>query len=206
MGDLALAAAAGGRAAAPVQASFTRLTDQEGRETFPSLSPDGDFFVYAKATAPGNLDLYLQRVGGGNPINLTADSPVDDTQPAFSPDGQQIAFRSERDGGGIFVMGATGESVRRLTDFGYNPAWSPDGREIVVATEGVSDPGVRHADQPALAGRPGDRREAPARPRATPCSRAGRRTARASPTGACPPAAPSGRSGRCPRTAAIPCR
>ncbi len=32
-------------------------------------------------------------------------------------------------------MGATGESVRRLTDFGYNPAWSPDGNEIACATE-----------------------------------------------------------------------
>jgi hypothetical protein len=44
------------------------------------------------------------------------------------------APRSEREGGGIFVMGATGESVRRLTDFGYHPAWSPDGRQRVVST------------------------------------------------------------------------
>jgi len=63
----------------------------------------------------------LQRVGGKNPINLTKDSAVDDTQPAFSPDGERIAFRSDRDGGGIFVMGATGESVKRLTGFGYTP-------------------------------------------------------------------------------------
>jgi serine/threonine protein kinase/Tol biopolymer transport system component len=129
--------------AAPVQGNLTRLTDQEGRESFPSLSPDGGFFVYAKATSAGNLDLFLQRIGGGNPINLTADSPVDDTQPAFSPDGQQIAFRSERDRGGIFLMGATGESVRRVTDFGFNPSWSPDGWKLVIATEGAIDPGVR---------------------------------------------------------------
>jgi eukaryotic-like serine/threonine-protein kinase len=129
--------------AVPLQATFTRLTDQEGRELFPSLSPDGEYFVYARETASGNLDVYLQRVGGSNPINLTADSPVEDTQPAYSPDGKQIAFRSDRDGGGIFLMGATGESVRRLTDFGYNPAWSPDGREILVATEGISGPGLR---------------------------------------------------------------
>jgi Tol biopolymer transport system component len=35
-------------------------------------------------------------------------------------------------------MGATGESVRRLAGFGYNPAWSPDGKEIAVATESVA--------------------------------------------------------------------
>jgi serine/threonine protein kinase/Tol biopolymer transport system component len=129
--------------AAPAQVTFTRLTDQEGRETFPSVAPNGSEFVYARETSPGNLDLYSQRIGGSNPRNLTADSPVDDTQPAFSPDGSAIAFRSEREGGGVFLMGATGESVRRLTDFGFNPTWSPDGQEILVATEGVSDPRVR---------------------------------------------------------------
>jgi Tol biopolymer transport system component len=128
--------------AAPVRVSFTRLTEQEGSETFPSLSPDGNYFAYVKA-AEGGSDIFLQRVGGGNPIDLTPDTPWDDTQPAFSPDGQQIAFRSEREGGGIFVMGATGESVRRVTDFGYNPAWSPDGDELAVATEGVLEPGMR---------------------------------------------------------------
>ena len=128
--------AAAGPAAA---ASFVRLTDLEGRESFPSLSPDGRSLLYVKSVN-GNADIYLQRVGGGNPQNLTADSPADDTQPAFSPDGQQIAFRSERQGGGLFVMGATGESARRLTDGGYNPAWSPDGHRIVYATEEVSRP------------------------------------------------------------------
>jgi len=131
----------GGRGGA-VAASFTRLTDQEGSESFPSLSPDGKFLLYVKS-ANGNADIYLQRVGGGNPLNLTQDSPDDDTQPAFSPDGQQIAFRSEREGGGLFVMGATGESVRRLTEIGYNPAWSPDGGEIAFATEGVEGPLTR---------------------------------------------------------------
>jgi eukaryotic-like serine/threonine-protein kinase len=129
-------------AAPALPGQIVRLTDLQGRETSPSLSPDGTFFVYAKVL-DGNSDLFLQRVAGGKPINLTADSPANDDQPAFSPDGQQIAFRSEREGGGIFLMGATGESVRRLTDFGFNPAWSPDGREIAVATEGAFDPRSR---------------------------------------------------------------
>src|SRR6266513_3116687 len=125
--------------ASPRNATFTQLTDQSGPEYFPSLSPDGKSFVYA-GYASGNWDIYLQRVGGKNPINLTKDSAADDTQPAFSPDGELIAFRSERDGGGIFLMGATGESVKRLTDFGYDPAWSPDGKQIVCATANFLNP------------------------------------------------------------------
>jgi serine/threonine protein kinase/Tol biopolymer transport system component len=129
------------RPAPPLRLSFERLTDLEGRESYPSLSPDGINFLYAK-TVPGagGSDIYTQRVGGGNSMRLTEDSPYDDTQPAYSPDGQRIAFRSDREGGGIFLMGATGESVIRLTPSGYNPAWSPDGKEIVYATEGVIDP------------------------------------------------------------------
>jgi len=128
----------------PLKATFTQLTDQPGAELYPSLSPDGKSFVY-QSRASGNWDIYLQRVGGKNPINLTKDSPSDDTEPAFSPDGERIAFRSERDGGGIFIMGATGESVKRLTDFGHNPAWTPDGSQIVCATTGFSRPDVRYS-------------------------------------------------------------
>src|SRR5205814_1429607 len=49
------------------------------------------------------------------------------------------------DGGGLFIMGVTGESVRRVADAGYNPAWSPDGREIVYAGEAVVSPSGRGA-------------------------------------------------------------
>ena len=116
---------------------FTQLTDFGGSEEQPSLSPDGQFLAYTapSATNSSDRDIFLLRVGGRNPINLTKGIEERDTQPAFSPDGQWIAFRSERSGGGVFVMGATGESVRRLTDFGFNPSWSPDGKRIVVSTE-----------------------------------------------------------------------
>ena len=89
--------------------------------------------MYASDTS-GNWDIYLQSVSGERAINLTEGVEADDTQPAFSPDGEQILFRSERDGGGLFVMGRTGESVKRAADFGYNPAWAPDGKRIVCAT------------------------------------------------------------------------
>ncbi len=123
-------------------ATFLQLTALSGEESFPALSPDGAFLVYA-AGSRGNSDLFLQRIGGQNPINLTQDSPKDDLMPAVSPDGQMIVFRSERDEGGLYLMGATGESARRLTDFGHNPSWSPDGQEIVCATEAISMPLAR---------------------------------------------------------------
>ena len=123
-------------------ATFAPLTDQPGPEYFPSLSPDGSSLVYA-SRATGKWDIYLQRVGGKNTINLTKDSMADDTQPAFSSDSEHIAFRSERDGGGIFIMGATGESPKRLTDFGYTPAWSFDGKEVVCAADHTFDPNNR---------------------------------------------------------------
>jgi serine/threonine protein kinase len=119
-------------------ATFSRITTQSGLEFFPSLSPDGDFILYA-GRFTGNWDVYLQRIGGQNATNLTADSLDDDTQPVFSSDGNFIAFRSERDGGGLMVMGATGESPRRVSTFGYNPSWSPSGTHLVFSTENVAD-------------------------------------------------------------------
>jgi Tol biopolymer transport system component/serine/threonine protein kinase len=131
-----------GQASATVTGNFTQLTEQQGLEAYPSLAPDGSSVVYAARMA-GNWDIYLQRVDGKKMINLTGDSADDDTQPAFSPDGERIAFRSDRNGGGLFLMGATGESVRRVSDFGYNPAWSPDGKSIVCATEPIDLPNNR---------------------------------------------------------------
>ncbi len=119
--------------------TMRRLTELPGPEKHPHLSPDGRQLIYSSA-AGGNLDIYLLRVGGDRAINLTAGSKVDDSQGKFSPDGEKIVFRSERDGGGLFTMGATGESVRRVTDLGMDPCWSPDGQRLAFGTEAVDDP------------------------------------------------------------------
>jgi serine/threonine-protein kinase len=117
-------------------ARFEQLTAQTGVEWFPSLSPDGKWVVYSGEESE-NRDVFLQSIGGQTAINLTRESPGDDDQPAFSPDGERIAFRSSRDGGGIFVMGRTGEGLRRLTNRGYRPTWSHDGTRIAFVTENV---------------------------------------------------------------------
>jgi Tol biopolymer transport system component len=131
---LASRTGAGGNTASWIFEPVTRLP---GLEIEPNLSPDGRFVTYA-SPIDGDWDIYLLRLGGDNPINLTRDFDGVDRTPVFSPDGGRIAFQSDRDGGGIFVMGATGESVRRATEFGFNPSWSPDENHLVFADEEVA--------------------------------------------------------------------
>jgi serine/threonine protein kinase/Tol biopolymer transport system component len=119
--------------------TFKRITNISGSEEFPTLSPDGQIVAFQNRVH-GQIGIWVQRAGSRRPINLTADCKRESSAPAFSPDGSLIAYRSLCGEGGIFVMGATGESARRLTSFGSNPAWSPDGKEIVFATEQVTRP------------------------------------------------------------------
>lgn len=122
--------------------SFERLTDTAGEDVWPSLSPDGKQFVYARVV-DGRWSIFLQRTGGNTAVELTRAASSDDTQPALSPDGSRIVFRSERDGGGLFLMDATGENPRRLTRDGYSPAWSPDSRHVVYSPENFRVPALR---------------------------------------------------------------
>lgn len=123
-------------------ATNIQLTDQAGTEYFPSLSPDGKTFVYA-SDDDGQFDIFSQRIGSKTRTKLTKDSPAEDTEPTFSPDGELIAFRSERVPRGIYVMGLSGENLKCVSEFGYQPSWSPDGKELAVSTFGLSAPSVR---------------------------------------------------------------
>lgn len=86
-------------------------------------------------------DIYTMSPNGRHLLNLTPDSPADDSTPRWSPDGRMIAFWSTRTGPAnptgdqeIFVMNADGSGLRQVTfntvDDGA-PAWSPDGDRLV---------------------------------------------------------------------------
>jgi serine/threonine protein kinase/Tol biopolymer transport system component len=140
--SLALAAAAAlwsrsadSRAAALVSGA-RQITFDEGIEGTPALSPDGRWLAYERAG-----DIFLRDLDDGTTRNLTPDSPAFDGEPAFSPDGRRIAFSSRRDGGqvagGIWLIEAAGGAPKRLTNAGFSPAWSPDGEQVLFATEFV---------------------------------------------------------------------
>ncbi len=124
------------------QAKHSQLTDSYETESYPSLSPDGKDFIYTSQNGDNN-DIFRQRIGGKNPTNLTANSTATDWMGVFSPNGKFIAFRSERKPGGIYLMEETGENVRRVSDTGFHPSWSPDGKQIVVSDKS-SDVATSH--------------------------------------------------------------
>ena len=107
--------------AAPV-VRWRHLGHPSERPSHLSFSPKGEHVAYVLDGA-----IYLQETSGRRRVRLT-----EGVDPAFSPDGQTIAFA--RPGDGLYVMGATGESPRRLLEGGFDPAWSPDGARLLFNT------------------------------------------------------------------------
>ena len=114
-----------------------------------TVSPDGSRIALA-LSSPEQRDVWIFERTRRALMRLTLDPGVD-TAPVWTRDGRRVAFRSDRDGGGIFITNADGSgSVRRLTrsDGPARPAHTPyaftpgDTALIFAELRSYSDQGI----------------------------------------------------------------
>ncbi|WP_263385108.1 amidohydrolase family protein [Granulicella arctica] len=94
----------------------------------PMISPDGKMVAFA---AVG--DIYVMPIGE-KPVNITKDKFLD-TDPAWSPDGRQLVYSSDKGGNHLQlrIYDVEAKVDRQLTDLPTQPqgaSWSPDGKRI----------------------------------------------------------------------------
>ncbi|WP_100260507.1 amidohydrolase family protein [Qipengyuania seohaensis] len=107
------------------------IRTEEGTWMDVDVSPDGRTLAFALLG-----DIYTMPITGGTPTRI-AEGLAWEVQPRFSPDGNRIAFTSDRGGGdNIWIMNRDGSDKRQVTKEDFRlinqPSWSPDGRYIVA--------------------------------------------------------------------------
>jgi Tol biopolymer transport system component len=119
------------------------LTTYTGLQGTPALSPDGSQFAFSWDGGKEDAwaQLYVSLIGRGTPLRLTNYTDRAATSPAWSPDGQTIAFvQSSRRTGELMVIPALGGPERDLGPALYPPSWSPDGKWLYVSASVSQDP------------------------------------------------------------------
>lgn len=124
----------------------TQLTDNGVIDAHPDWSPDGTRIVFGSfrdghGNPTGTADLYLMDTDDGEGLSRLTDSPWEDNDPEWSPDGSMIAFKStrrtrQRGREEIFVVNSDGADPQRLTTSqgwgsDHDPSWSPDSNYVV---------------------------------------------------------------------------
>ncbi|HUH04967.1 MAG TPA: hypothetical protein VML75_23380 [Kofleriaceae bacterium] len=112
----------------PVPGAPVRLTSTAENELYPSVSPDGRYIVYQRATDADGSTIWRMPVAGGPAERLTA-GPADLT-PAYSPDGTRLAFARGR-----YVdmpAGAPGPRSRLDIDLYEMPAAGGEARLVIA--------------------------------------------------------------------------
>ena len=102
-----------------------------------NVSPDGDKVVYASGELGEFSTIFVADTDGTNAQAIT-DTESNNLAPAWSPDGTQIAYTSNRSGSPeIYVFNLeTGEETRLTENDSLEsfPAWSPDGTQIAYTS------------------------------------------------------------------------
>jgi len=113
-----------------------RLTTEDyTRHFYPSLAPDGESVIYAQFGGENVYDIYEMTLDGQvfqrtNGIGIL-------TAPEISPDGRQIAFThgAPLETHAIWVMDRDGNNPHQIYEAGWDPTWSPNGEEILFASD-----------------------------------------------------------------------
>ncbi len=98
---------------------------------YPTISPDGSQVAFSYKG-----DIYKVSINGGKAVRLTTHEAFD-SNPIWSPGGDQIAFISDRKGAkDIYVMSSEGGAAKRLTTHSATEnlwAFTPDGKYVVFS-------------------------------------------------------------------------
>ena len=114
--------------------SVSRITNRIGVANAPEISPDGESIAFMRGNPNTQQNqIWVMDRNGDNAGNVPQALGWD---PTWSPDGKQILFASDRDGGvQLFTVSLRGSAIHRVTNL---PAirgrsdWSPDGTFIVT--------------------------------------------------------------------------
>ena len=112
----------------------TEFVTDEGTWLSVDVSKNGDTILFDLLG-----DLYTLPITGGTARRITQ-GPAYDSQPAYSPDANMIAFVSDRDGAdNLWVAKADGTGAKQLTHEREaelaSPAWTPDGDYVVISRQ-----------------------------------------------------------------------
>jgi serine/threonine protein kinase/Tol biopolymer transport system component len=121
---------------------ISQLTSGTSYHGEPSFSPDGRWITFPLGSSREETNIYKMEISGGQPVQVTFFEHVTAASPAWSPDGQHIAFISNQNGGAkvwtVKAYGGAAQPLERTKAAGTNfeLAWFPS-RDVVYQKQGV---------------------------------------------------------------------